>query len=145
MINMTQQTTMSAAFAEAQVTTKDASAGESMRSSNVVLEMMRAKIAAYQPESKMTNLDYVREMFDLLKEKLKAGASYAALAALLKNPDFDVNEGTLKTMMSKIRAERKVIRIKCPCCQSEVPESEIGEQFRDKMSEQAGEVSENTA
>jgi hypothetical protein len=145
MINMTQQITMSAAFSEAQVMTKDASAGESMRSSNAVLEMMRAKIEAYQPESKMTNLDYVREMFELLEKKLSAGANYAVLAELMKGPHIDVKDGTLKTMMSKIRAERRVPRVKCPCCQSEVLESEIGEQYRDELAEQAGAVGESAA
>lgn len=142
---MKQQTTMGAAFAETHSTLNDASTGESMRSNNDALEMMRAKIAAYQPDAKMTNLDYVREMFDLLEEKLSAGAKYAKLAELMKSPDFDVKDGTLKTMMSKIRTERKVLHVKCPCCQSEVLESAIGEQYRDKMSEQTGEVCENAA
>jgi hypothetical protein len=136
---------MSQAFTGAQAKFKDASTGDARQSGNDVLEIMRAKIAAYQPEAKMTNLDYVREIFDLLEEKLSKGANYAVLAELMKGPHFDVKDGTLKTMMSKIRAERKIIRVKCPCCQSQVPESEIGEEYRDKMSEQAGEVGENAA
>ncbi len=79
-------------------------------------------------------------MFDLLEAKLSAGANYAVLAGLTKGPDFDVKDGTLKTMMSKIHAERKVLRVKCPCCQSEVPESEIGEQYRNEIAVQAGDV-----
>ncbi|KVE72454.1 hypothetical protein WI98_01075 [Burkholderia vietnamiensis] len=106
---------------------------------------MRAKVLAYQPEAKMTNLDYVREMFDLLEAKLSAGANYAVLAGLMKGPDFDVKDGTLKTMMSKIRAERKTLRVKCPCCQSEVPESEIAEKYRDKIAMQDGDVGTTAA
>ena len=136
---------MSAAFSDARVTTKEASAGESKRSSNDVLQTMLAKLSAYQPESKMANLDYVREMFDPLEEKLKADASYAELATLLKNPDFNVKDSTLKTMMSKIRRERKVIRIKCPCCQSMVPESEIGEQYCNGVPSEVGVTGESAA
>lgn len=142
---MKQQTTMGNAFAGAQAMVADAPVGETLKTSRDTLEAMRAKLQAYQPDSKMSNLDYVREMFDLLEEKLGEGAKYAVLAELMKGPDFDVKEGTLKTMMSKIRAERKVIRVKCPCCQSEVPESQIGEQYRDAISVQSDDVDGSAA
>lgn len=142
---MKQQTTMGNAFSGAQGMISKAEMSEPAKSRRDILEAMRAALQAYEPESKMSNLDYVREMFDLLEEKLKKDATYSKLAELMKGAGIDIKDGTLKTMMSKIRAERKVIRVKCPCCQSEVPESAIGEQYRDKMSEQAGEVGENAA
>ncbi|KVN17519.1 hypothetical protein WT08_00030 [Burkholderia sp. MSMB1552] len=120
-----------------------AEVNEPAKSRRDILEAMRAALQAYEPESKMSNLDYVREMFDLLEEKLKKGATYSKLSELLKGAGIDIKDGTLKTMMSKIRAERKVQFVKCPCCKSEVPESQIGEQYRDnRMSEQAGELGE---
>ncbi|CAJ3454491.1 Uncharacterised protein [Burkholderia pseudomallei] len=140
---MKQQTTMGNAFSGAQGMTPKAEMSEPAKSRRDILEAMRAALQAYEPESKMSNLDYVREMFDLLEEKLKKDAPYSKLAELMKGAGIDIKDGTLKTMMSKIRAERKVQFVKCPCCQSEVPESQIDEQYRgNQMPEQAGELGE---
>lgn len=144
-MNMKQQTTMGNAFAGTQGMTSKAEVNEPAKSRRDILEAMRAALQAYEPESKMSNLDYVREMFDLLEEKLKKDATYSKLAELMKGAGIDIKDGTLKTMMSKVRAERKVQFVKCPCCQSDVPEPQIGEQYRDTMLVQAGNLGADAA
>lgn len=133
---------MSQALSGAQATAGETLASDASTSSRNILQAMRAALQAYEPESKMSNLDYVREMFDLLEEKLKKNATYSKLAELMKGVGIDIKEGTLKTMMSKIRAERKVQLVKCPCCQSMVPESTIDEQYRDAISVRAEDANE---
>ncbi|MFC5431367.1 hypothetical protein ACFPTO_21560 [Paraburkholderia denitrificans] len=142
---MKHETTMGQAFNTAHGLPPKTGVSLPAKSSRDILESMRAALQAYEPEAKMSNLDYVREMFDLLEKKLKADAKYAKLAELMKEAGIDVKDSALKTMMSKIRAERKVQLVKCPCCQSKVPESQIGEQYRDEISVQAGAVDGSAA
>lgn len=136
---------MGHAFSGAQGVTSNAEVSEPAKSRRDILAAMRAALQAYEPESKMSNLDYVREMFDLLEEKLKKDATYSKLAELMKGAGIDIKEGTLKTMMSKVRAERKVQLVKCPCCQSTVPDSQIGEQYHDEISVRAEDADEIVA
>ncbi|MDR5814983.1 hypothetical protein QCE62_15480 [Caballeronia sp. LZ033] len=133
---------MGAAFASARVNCQETRIDDAKRSSKNVLEMLRAKMQEYQPKRAMSNLDIIREIFDLLDEKLKAGGKYEELVELMKSPDFDIKAGTLKTMMSKIRAERRIERAQCPCCHTDVPSSQITVQYRDGVTRQSDRLTE---
>ncbi|MFM0741691.1 hypothetical protein PQQ51_31030 [Paraburkholderia xenovorans] len=121
-------TTMSEAMARGQrhVSGKPSATG----ASKIDIEMLKAKLREYTPLREPSKFDVVRAMFEILEEKCAAGATYVQLAAYLSANDFDIREQTLKTLMSKIRTEMKVKRINCPCCQTNVPESQISEEYR---------------
>lgn len=128
-MNDKQQATMSQALTRAQETQQEAVGKTSQASGKAKLELMLQKVLAHEPQVKMTHLDFVRGLFEALEVKRKEGATYEELAALLKD-DLDVTEATLKTMMSKIRVEKGIRNVTCPCCGAKVPETKIKEQYR---------------
>jgi hypothetical protein len=121
-------TTMSEALARSQrhVSGKPGETG----AGKIDIETLKAKLREYTPLREPSKFDVVRSMFEILEEKCDSGATYAQLAAYLSVNDFDIREQTLKTLMSKIRTEMKVKRVNCPCCQTNVPESQIPEEYR---------------
>jgi hypothetical protein len=97
----------------------------------VDIEALKAKLREYQPSKELSKLDVIRELFDILEEKRKAGATPVDLAQYLSAIGWEVSEATLKTLMSKVRRESKIEYVKCPCCQSTVSKAQISGHFRE--------------
>lgn len=124
-------TTISEAFTRAQA--KPAKpAGEKAHAGKIDLEKLKAKVLAFEPVRELSKHEIVRELFEVLEGKREAGATYEELAALLKEPDWDIDikDGTLKTLMSKVRTEKNIMYVNCPCCETKVQESQIKEPYR---------------
>lgn len=132
---------MGQALVGAQATPKETPVNEPAQGGMISIERLRAKVLAHKPKIKMSSLDIVRELFDVLENQRKAGETYEELTELLK-PEIEIKDGTLKAMMSKIRTERKIKYMQCPCCQSEVPESQIAEQYSDVVEAAAESVND---
>jgi hypothetical protein len=134
--------TVGQALVGAQATSKETRVNQPAQEGMSTIERLRAKVLAHKPKiKKMSSLDIVRELFDVLENQRKAGETYEELTELLK-PEIEIKDGTLKAMMSKIRTERKIKYVQCPCCQSEVPESQIAEQYRDVVEAAAESVND---
>lgn len=91
------------------------------------IEALKATLRQYEPHKELSKLDVVRELFDILEEKRKAGATPADLAQYLSAIGWEVSESTLKTLMSKVRREAKIEYVKCPCCQSTVSKAQVSD------------------
>lgn len=74
------------------------------------INALRAGLEAFTPPKKYTATEIVRELFPVLETKRKEGASPEQLAEVLRENSWIVTAQTLKTLMSKVRKERRAQR-----------------------------------
>jgi hypothetical protein len=122
-----QEMTMGDAIARGQ--RRPSGTPDKMGKDMIDIESLKAKLRQYEPRKDLSKLDVVRELFDILEEKRKEGASSADLAQYLSEVGWDVSEATLKTLMSKVRRESKIEYVTCPHCQSTVAKAQIANHF----------------
>ncbi|AXV70367.1 hypothetical protein CJO74_14365 [Ralstonia solanacearum] len=89
------------------------------------LDALKTAVRAYVPPKKYTAADIVRALFPDLEAKRKEGASPEQLSGLLSENGWTIPAQTLKTLMSTVRREAKVVYVECPCCKTKVPEAAI--------------------
>ncbi|NWK43321.1 hypothetical protein [Ralstonia pickettii] len=89
------------------------------------LDALKAAVRAYAPPKKYTAADIVRALFPDLEAKRKEGASPEQLSGLLSENGWAIPAQTLKTLMSTVRREAKIVYVQCPCCRTKVPEAAI--------------------
>lgn len=113
------ESSMSEALARSPDNRKNKVAGE------LNIDVLKASLESYEPPKRYTTIEIVRELFQLLDVKRKAGASFEQLADVLRENGCEITAQTLKTLMSKLRKEGCVAYAICPRCNSKVPESII--------------------
>lgn len=102
------------------------------------IDALKAAVLAYVPPKKHTAIDVVRELFPVLEEKRKDGASYEGLAELLSGKGWETSVHTLKTLMSNVRREMKTVYVSCPHCGTKVPEALIAKDHASTVHDSEG-------
>lgn len=102
------------------------------------IDALKAAVLAYVPPKKHTAIDVVRELFPVLEEKRKEGASYEGLAELLSGKGWETSVQTLKTLMSNVRREMKTVYLSCPHCGTKVPEALIAKDHANTVHDSEG-------